>query len=248
MKIWIYYHVSDHRGWCEMVEEKIRLMRDCDLWNQAERIIFQMHYNPNEFKSWIKSTILTADSRIEFRLFDESSFDNEFPSYRPLGETYSMINLQNDFLNTNENIAIFRYSTKGLTHRWDESWEKAELWNQYLDYWNIEHWRLCFTALKEGYDTVGANWHNKDDPYGHWSGTIFWTSSNHIRRLPQLKLPHDVNFQNQLGGFTARHDAEVWISRVPPRYLELNHYLHACVYHVEAPQPKEYKFDRSFIC
>lgn len=243
MKTWIYYHVSDHLGWMEMVEEKIRLMHYHGLWSHAEKIVFQMHYNPEEFKPWIESSIISADPKIEFRLFNQTPHDVN-PSAKPLGETYSIIDMQRDCLNDSESRAIFRYSTKGLTHRWDESWPKAELWNQYLDYWNIEHWRLCLAAIEEGYDTVGANWHNKDDPQGHWSGTIFWASSNHLRRLPQLRLPHEIGFQNQLGGFTARHDAEVWISRIPPRYLELNHYEHACVYHVDAPQPGDYKFDR----
>jgi hypothetical protein len=241
MKFWIYYHVSDHPGWRELIDEKVTIMQAANMWQQAERIHFQLHYDPNSFSDWLGSAPYLNDPRVSIKLYHQQVKDTSFaPSFKPLGETYSMIDLHADVMALEEPRAIFRYSTKGITHRNDETWPVAVAWNDYIDYWNIGKWGLCLVALMAGFDTVGANWHAKDDPTGHWSGTVWWAHSDYIKRLPKLTLPHLVMFENQLGGFSPRHDAEVWIGYNGPKYLELNHYEHAVVYHVVPPKAENY--------
>lgn len=247
MKTLIYYHVSDHPGWQALIDVKRNLLIKTGVWQKATRIIFQLHYQKNSYTEWASSPWIVNDPRIELRYFEQAENISlvERASFKPLGETYSIIDLQNDMWALDEPHAVFRYSTKGITHRHDETWATAEKWNDYIDYWCIEQHELCISALLAGFDTVGCNWHMKDDPTGHWSGTVWWARSDYLTRLPRLDLPHLRLFQQQLAGFSARHDAEVWIGQARPRYLELDHYAHAVVYHVEPPNAEVYRLDAS---
>ncbi len=243
--IWIYYHVSDHPGWEEMIREKVLLMQAHGLWDSAQRIHFQLHYHPESYTEWLQTEpFLQKDARISYTLYHQQVADTSYaPSFKPMGETYSVIELAEDCAEwaPPHNAHVFRYSTKGLTHRHDETWPTALAWNQYIDYWTIEQWRSCVEALEQGWDTSGANWHN-----GCWSGTVFWAQQAWIRSLPRFLYPHDsqVLFGKQLNGFSPRHDAEHWIGQGMPKYYELNHYEHAVVYHVTPPNPKDYRHDQ----
>ena len=245
MKIWIYYHIAQFPGWEEMVDEKIALMKQHGLWDRADRIVLQLHYDPDAALRWmLKHKDIRTDPRIEVRRHIEVfGIFGIFPTQKPVGEVYSIRELHDQSLKTTENTAVFHYHTKGITHRWDETWPAAQEWNRYYDYWNIEKWQLCYQALQAGYDTVGANWHN-----GCWSGTIWWATTDWMNQIPKLKWPHEVNFEKQLNSWSARHDAEHWIGYCNPRRLELDHFEHAAdcrwqpdasVYRLDQDQPKE---------
>ncbi len=227
MKIWIYYHIAQFPGWETLVQKKIQLMKQTGLWAQADRITLQLHYDPDGALRWmLQDQELRTDPRIRVvRHMEMFGIIGIYPTKKELGEVYSIRELHDDCLKQPENTAVFRYHTKGLTHWNKETWPTAQQWNRYFDYWNIEKWQLCYDALKAGYDTVGANWH-----HGHWSGNIWWASTKWINRIPQLKWPHEVNYEKQLDGWSARHDAEHWIGYCHPRKLELDHYDHAVDY------------------
>jgi hypothetical protein len=224
MKIWIYYHIAQFPGWEQMVDEKIALMKQHGLWQAADKIVLQLHYDPDAALRWmLKHQEICRDPRITvLRHIEVFGIIGIFPTQKPVGEVYSIRELHDQSLKTHENTAVFRYHTKGITH-WDKpTWPAAKEWNRYYDYWTIEKWQLCYETLKAGYDTVGANWH-----HGHWSGNIWWATTDWMNTIPQLKWPHEVNFERQLAGFTPRHDAEHWIGYTGPRKLELDHFEHA---------------------
>ena len=246
MKIWLYYHIADFPGWQDLVDQQVQKIKLHGLWDQAERIHFQLHYDPQSFleDEWATHHRYMADPKVTYTIYHQQVNDTSYPpSFKPLGETYSLIDLQKDAMAHDETVAILRYSNKGVTHLKDETWPTALSWNNYIEYFNIENWQACYQALLEGYDTAGCNWHTKDDPTGHWSGNIWWARSDYLKLIPPLTLPHLVMFQKQLGGFTARHDAEVWIGQGAPKFKEFHHYEHALVYHVEPPRSELYRKD-----
>lgn len=227
--IQIFYHVSDIVGWDALVNEKVKLMKESGLWDAADKIRFQLHYDPSYFEYWAATTdYLQNDPRIELFYFTGS--------HRPLGETYSIIYLHDHMAAIEENTAIFRFHTKGLLHRHTPEWPAAVEWNNYIDYWNIEQWKFCVSAIELGYDTVGANWWIAGiNNIGHYSGNVWWASSNYLKTIPRLSWPHEVEFINQLGGFGNRQDAELWIGSGNPKHLELHHYEYSVGYHSPTP-------------
>lgn len=234
MDIEIFYHIADINVWQQHTEEQIDYMRKSGLWDNASRIHLQLHYDPLSFVDWVKQ--FESDSRITYTIFPHET--------RPYAEINSMVELANEMYNRDKKVAVFRYHTKGLTYRPSNTWPLSKAWLDYYNYWNIDHWYLCHQALAVGYDTVGANWHSDENikgVQGHWSGNIWWASSDYLKTLHRLKTPFDAGFKKQLGGYDARHDSELWIgaSRKKVKKLELHHYEHGCVYNV--PPPSNYR-------
>lgn len=226
-KIKIYYHIAELPGWQELVDQKIKLMKNVGLWQAASEIHLLMHYSPHPFQNWAEQFI--HDNRIKLKYFENSC--------RPLGESYSNRYIWQDCWESTENFCLFRFHTKGLYQRIFSHWPVAEQWNEYFDYWNIERWQDCINAIDGDYDLAGVNWH----PPAHFSGNIWWAKSRYIRTLPLFPLPHLVNFQKNIKpACSNRHDAEMWVGLGNPIVKEFHHYEHSCVYHV--PAPENYKF------
>ncbi len=237
MKIWIYYHIYQAEGWQDYVDRKIKLLKDEGLWDAADKIVLQIHSDPDSALRWMLGrTDIIKDKRIIVKRHIEMfGIIGIYPSFSPVQEVYSIREMHDDCNISLDNVAVFRYHTKGITHWNKETWPVADKWNQYLEYWNIKKWQLCYKALESGFDTVGCNWHN-----GCWSGNIWWASSKWIRQIPVLKWPHEVEMQGQLGGFSPRHDAEHFIGYKGPKALELDHYAHAVDYRW-CPEPGTYE-------
>lgn len=234
MDIEIFYHVADIKVWQQHTEDQIDYLRKSGLWDNASKIHLQLHYDPKSYEEWVKQ--FDDDPRISYTIFPHMP--------RPHSEVYSMIEMAEMVSQKKKPVAIFRYHTKGLSHRPSPNWPLAKAWMDYYNYWNIDHWYFCHQALAAGYDTVGANWHTDSrirGVQGHWSGNVWWATSNYIKTLHRLQPPHLCGFQKQLGGHSIRHDAELWIgaSRKKLRKLELHHYEHGCVYNV--PPPSNYR-------
>lgn len=235
MKIEIYYHVSDFPAWQAHTDDQLNCLRRSGLWHSADRIHLQLHYNSRSFHSWLEQ--FDNDSRVTHTVYPCHA--------RCYSEVYSMIDLAQQVRSHTEPVAVFRYHTKGVTRRCTDSWPLAQAWSNYLDYWNVQQWHLCYQALQTGYHTAGANWHCDANArtHGHWSGNIWWARSDYLSSLPELVLPHWAGFRAQLGGYSPRHDAELWVGSgsSPPHKLELHHHEHACVYHV--PPPENYQLE-----
>lgn len=234
MDIEIFYHIADIKVWKQHTEEQIDHLKKSGLWYDASRIHFQLHYDPKSFEHWV--TQFEEDPRITYTIFEHET--------HPYSEVYSMVELQDIVSQKTEPTAIFRYHTKGLSHRPSVTWPLAKAWLDYYNYWNVDNWHFCYQALSHGYDTVGANWHTDKNLLGiqgHWSGNVWWANSEYIKTLKKIYPPQVVGFRKQLNGYTIRHDAELWIgtSSRSVRNLELHHYEHGCVYHV--PPPSNYR-------
>lgn len=223
-----YYHLSDHRGWQELLEQKISRIKQSGLWARFRTLRLQCCYDYSTFENDPLIKGLQKDPRITLAEMKSA--------HRPLGECYSIIDLREQIRLDHNPHAVLRLSTKGLTHRWDDSWLTAQQWNEYYDYWLIDQWEVNYSAIRAGHDCSGVNWHPWGEPKGHFSGTQWWAHSDYLKTIQPLKLPHTVNFEQQLPAYSPRHDAEVWIGQNSPRIIELHHYQHACVYHVEPPQ------------
>ena len=240
MNLSLYYHLAAFEGWEALAEHHMRRAQRSGLWAQADHIHFQLHYEPPKFKQWLESAEYFCDHRVTYTLFHES-LEGYRPSFRPLGETYSIIELHEHVERMMEPRIIFRWSNKGCPHLTKDTRTTALQWNEYLEYWLVDNWALHYQAIAQGYDTSGVNWHTPNDPTGHYSGTWWYAHSDYLKKLPRLKEPHLVGNQNQLGGFSPRHDAEVWIGQGYPRYAEFHHYEHALVYHVDTPKRSDYQ-------
>jgi hypothetical protein len=88
MKIWIYYHIAQFPGWEQLVDEKIQLMKQHGLWQRADKIVLQLHYDPDAALRWmLKDPELCRDPRITvLRHIEVFGIIGIFPTQKPLGE------------------------------------------------------------------------------------------------------------------------------------------------------------------
>ena len=218
----LFYTITDLPMRNTLVEEKIQLMKNKNLWQSFEKIYLLCHYNPQSFNKLLNQ--YSNDPRINTITYTDS--------VNPLAEIYSNITIKNICDSLNQNTPIFRYHTKGLSQLHNHNRIKSLKWNNYLDYYNIIQWRNTIKYL-DTYDTVGVNVHQPT----HYSGNIYWANSDYIKTLPQFPKPHTNNFQKCIPqSYSLRHDSELWIGLGNPNYKELHHYEHATVYNVNPPE------------
>lgn len=236
MNLELFYHIADLPGWERAARDEVEHMMLVGLWDRLSRAHFQLHYHPANFGAFIDQVKGLGGPAVTWRAWEDSE--------RPLGEMYSMQDLHVQCCQYREPRAILRYHNKGITKQGTPAQPVAQEWQRYYQYWCVDQWPLCQEALESGYNTVGANWHLNPGAQarGHWSGNIWWARSDYLARLPRPAVDPK---QSQYGGYSPRHDAELWIGMDwgCDMRLELHHYEHGCVYNV--PPPRRYQLGRS---
>jgi hypothetical protein len=116
-----------------------------------------------------------------------------------------------------DNARVLYVHTKGVRKNGDEVCVRS--WRKLLEYWTINKHDIALQYL-QNYDTVGSNVINMSPApaikeqflfyvnpahYFHYSGNFWWTTAQHIRRLPQLA--HDPANHSM----STRSRAENWI-------------------------------------
>jgi len=237
MKIVIYYHLREEPNWIPITIERTNLLEKHLLTNACEKIIF-LYHGSSEGKSTIEKELNAQNFSCDIEFWE-----NPVKETGGCSAAYSCIKIWEDCQHMQENIAIFHFNNKGITHINSDYSHINNGWTEYIHYWFVEKWKLCYQALVDGYEMSGANWHwNIDHEHGHWSGSIWWTTSDYIKKLPRMTDPHLIGFQKQYSiSLTPRHDHEIWVGFGRPKKLELHHYRHAVVYNVLPPNPEEYR-------
>lgn len=235
MKSLLYYHIADLPGWEVHAREEIAHMQSSGLWDHLSHAHFQLHYSPRSFDGFLEWLVDQAPFEVSWTLWENSK--------PPCGELYSIHELREHARDMDQPHAILRYHNKGITRLGSHVESRARGWQAYYRYWCVEQWALCQEALEAGYNTVGVNWHLNPgaQALGHWSGNIWWARSDYLAELPLLDTGGS---HSSLGGFSPRHDAELWIGldQGSENRLELHHYQHGCVYNVEPPS--DYRLGR----
>lgn len=110
-------------------------------------------------------------------------------------------------------VPVLYLHSKGASYAQDDPRSQGvRSWVDGLLYYVVEDWRTCFSMLRGGAISVGAN--KRNDPTPHYSGNFWWIMSDAFRGLPNPKL-QDQSFNN-------RHGAEFWISHLGTNNLKNN--------------------------
>lgn len=210
MNLKLYYHMTPGNGWRDIAEDKLEKMVSSGLWSEWKSINFCIHYNESAFDSF--RTKWGDDHRVKFIYHSDS--------VRPFGEQYSNKTLKLDTDSSNEKSIIFRFHLKGLNHYKTATWPANAAINELIDKNLILRWREVLDKFNQGYEAVGTYWVKQ--PWPHFKGNVWWATSDYIKRLPLLKMPHENNFQQQItGGGWLVHDAESWVGVSNPKAYDM---------------------------
>lgn len=202
--------MAPQNGWREISSDKINKMVNSGLWDQFAEINICTHYDDAAFTPLYHE--LSNDTRV--------NFIHHTDSMRPLGEQYTNKTIKKKIDNDHINSYIFRFHLKGVNHWNSPTWPINEEYNKIIDFNLIERWKEVIEKLDQGYDAVGVYWVKQ--PWPHFKGNVWWATSDYIKRLKLLKMPHENNFQQQItGGGWLVHDAESWVGTANPRAYDM---------------------------
>jgi len=223
MKNYLYYHVylTDDAGvWSSIVLEQLKCMEDAGLFEHLDKL---------------RAVIITQEDPRLHRFVDIAhSFTNKLellPIKNPYANDDEMLESIESEKSVTENITMqtiyrdaqqedFRLCyihTKGITAVKKQllagnnaTFMKYFYWRQYLNWGVLERWQECVDAL-DTYDIAGVNY--QTDPSPHYSGSFWWTTSQHIRSLPD---PSTKDWWHQLQQETSNQ----WLKTCSDRFRD----------------------------
>jgi hypothetical protein len=135
---------------------------------------------------------------------DKSSLPKkvEVVIYKDNNEETNTLKWIRNYAKKNPGDYILYFHTKGITRMSPGT----ESWRRYMEYFTIEKWKDCIAKLQEGFDCCGVLW-NVDTPLGlhpHFSGNVWWATTDYINTLDHEFLDTDYRF-----------DREFWIGTGP---------------------------------
>ena len=218
-KIKVFVHYPDIPNSKAIINQQINLLVNSELINNSEVFFSCCSYGIEGF-DWLKDKLKDYPN---VRYIEQLSSPVE-------AEIDTLIHLKN-YCDTHNDCYVLYLHTKGATHLNNDC---VSDWRDMMLHINVTEWRTCLSKLKEGYNTVGANWlHYQTHP--HYSGNFWWATSDYIKSLPSLTRPAAIDSDSQLGAniATNRLDAELWIGLNNPKACSLfnfegNHYYNRC--------------------
>jgi hypothetical protein len=216
-KIKIFVHLVDFRDSREIADEITDYLISSNILDVAE-VFFYCNYRIKNY-DWLKEKFKNYD-KIHFINLNTQPLDFEVPTLSDLRKRcakwkrrYYILYIHHKGASKPDNLAV-------------------DDWRRLMCHFNITKWKDCFNKLKKGYDTAGVNW--IDTGNKHFSGNFWWARSEYIEKLPQLKIPHEINYKSQLNIKDTdcyRMEAEYWIGLKDPKSFSFhnsdvaNHYF-----------------------
>jgi len=207
-KIKIYIHAMDLPTGKEILTNQVELLEKTGLFDAANEIVVSCHFNIDNFQ-WLKSR-WSKESKVKYIEFDDS--------YRNWYEHTTIQEIQEDAHSTEEDYYILYIHPKGISHPPGGH----QNWRKYMEYWNIEKWKICVEKLDEGYETAGASY-LYGNPTEFYAGNTYWAKASYIRRCKRLLTPPEVDFKPQFDTEPHhRYDVEVWHGSGKPKFFEMH--------------------------
>jgi hypothetical protein len=202
MSRYIYIHICCINNWAEIIAELLDHIKNSGLYDTVDEIRCGILGIPEE------SPPFFADPKVKIIFQNMNIGLWEVITINALRE-YALDHPEEDF-------QVLYLHSKGV--RYNGTSPIIYDWVSFLTYITIYKYEPCIASLAE-YSAVGANL--ICDPVPHFSGNFWWTTSDHIRKLPVCPN-HYYNAP------------EFWVTGLPGSYLSL---WNSGVSHYDSPYP-----------
>lgn len=221
----LYYHayLDDFFLWTQLLMENFKAMEDSGMMSQVEKIritaITQEDDRARIFHEFC--SIYRVPMEIEF-------MKNQYPNDREMiadtsdlhtnrmknvDERHTLRKLHEDC--QKEDLTVLYFHAKGITSIVNNlivpgrvsKYRNRYYWRMFVNK-TISEWKTCVDALNT-YDVAGVDY--KTDPSEHFCGNFFWSTSDHIRKLPN---PTEIAWWNEL----KRRKNHPWLNQVCDRF------------------------------
>jgi hypothetical protein len=234
-----YYHIylpDDSGIWTSMVLEQFKIMEDSHLLDNLDELRVTL-ISKNDSRVWnFMELIKLYHKNVVFDLA-LNPFDNDQSMMSGLNtnavtENYTLRKIYNNAIN--EDAYVLYFHAKGITALLKHQNEMAAYrqyayWRYFLNWGVLEKWKHCIEML-DSHDVSGVNYF--DYPSPHYSGNFWWTTTNHLRQLPD---PSTTDWWYKLQS----NVSDPWMRNAPIRFAD-EHWLFA------KPNTKAYNINTNF--
>lgn len=198
-KIKGFIHVFMVNHWQELLVNQLKLMKKSGLLKASESItVIPIGSNATGYV-YDLDNILSRFGRKKF---------NAFYGYPDgsVGEIITLTEVKCKAAVAKEEEYMFYIHLKGVTSE-HICGQPIRDWRNLMEYFVLERWKDCVSALDNGFDICGVNWH--ENPWPHFSGNFWWAKASYIKSLPPISgyMARDFNIHDR------RVKAESWIGK-----------------------------------
>ena len=193
-----YYHTyltENPAVWLHVVMDQFKCMEDSKLFDNLDEFnitcIVGNQNNANNFKELVglyypKSNIDFVES--PFRSDEDMLGNITTGGSKTINENYTTQKIYER--SKTEDMKVLYFHSKGITSVYKhvlgkqgemEEYRRYQYWRHFLNWGVLEKWKTCVDAL-DTFDVAGCNYF--DYPSPHFSGTFWWSKSDHIKTLP----------------------------------------------------------------
>lgn len=191
-----FYHTyltDNHATWLSVVMEQFKVMEDSDLKENLDHFFVTAITQDSKRTRYFMDLCESYNFNNLHMHFVQSSFADDRTMLSSIESTTQstteVVTLKKiwDYCRTNDSNVLYFHSKaitgmdKLLINSDMAAFKRSVYWRQYLNWGVIEKWRECIKGL-DNYDISGVNCSH--DPIPHYSGNFWWSTSKHIRRLP----------------------------------------------------------------
>jgi len=206
-----FYHVAPMHEWETIAREQLDLLMGSGLFRATSQLYASIvgetpkgssfNFSLPEFGGYpdCKMTYLRTSDRLEF----------EYATLRHLHQ----------YCAEHPEDYVYYIHSKGVRpEKGTAQYVFAKEWRTVMQYFQVELWYECLSALLCGFDTCGVN--VRRNPSTHYSGNFWWATCAHVR---QLRPPGPDPRFTKASLEDWRWAAEMWLlgdARVPARIKE----------------------------
>lgn len=205
-KIAVFYHLYQINDWAELFLEQFARVKNSGLLDAASYI--HIGINGDQPLPYLDM----SGNKLE-RLNVVSNLYRE-------SEADTLVDLWK-FSKARPDYKILYFHSKGVTHlsKTKEGWVPrgsspyVQGWREYLEYFNIDKWRVCSDHL-DHYDCAGTEWVPPSacvqigyNTHPHYSGNFWWGTADYISTLDLSSL------------YSNKNNCEKWIATKNPNYF-----------------------------
>lgn len=214
MKILGFWHIADYGNWRIITPGQWWKLGATGLLAATERLhVFKVGGTEDELRiGTTADPYFNAPHIKEHPLVSYQHHPN-----RELFEFPTLQWMQDCALTHPEPFYAYYFHVKGAGTACHQTRSPAFWWKEYMEHHIISGWRRCVTKLDEGYDIVGCD--IRFAPSLHFSGNFFWTTSQHLKKLPPMNAYYEKHKAERPRDH--RIAAEMWIGMENPKYFEL---------------------------
>lgn len=209
-----FIHAATVGNYQQVFDEMLKLFDISNIWSELDSVFINIAGELN----------INIPKLSKINIFNKRSDLRDFE--------FSTVNLIKDFSQIHNSNILYLH-LKGVTAP-DNLCVRDH--KDYMFYFNILQHKSCIKFLNE-YDAIGVDL--SDDPVKHYSGNIWWSKTEHIKKLP---YPKDLPLI-----LSERHKCEFWIcSRKEGKYKSL-HQSNINVYqrHLHKYPLEKYRIDNN---